>query len=188
MAESADNSILTGRYAAAWLEAAGENARGKLAQEAAALLASLANDPRLMALLEDPTIKPVALGAALKQVAEKAGMSKITAQFLAILANAGRQALLPKILEQVQILIDRADGIQHARLISATPLPESAVKQLQDLLSKQLGNDVRLVSEVDENLLGGIQIEMNSWLIDASLTGKLGRLERELKSLPQQAA
>lgn len=187
MAKSADNSILTGRYAGAWLGAAGESMRTKLAAEAAALQASLANDPKLMALLEDPTINPAILAGALKQVAEKAGMSKITAQFLYVLTNAGRQALLPKILEQVQILVDRADGIQHARLISATPLPADAVKQLQDLLSKQLGNDVRLVSEVDDNLLGGIQIEMNSWLIDASLTGKLGRLERELKSLPQAA-
>lgn len=187
MAESADNSILVDRYASAWLQAAGENARAKLAEEAAALQASLANDKRLEALLEDPTIKPTALAAALKQVAEKAGMSKITAQFLAVLTLAGRQSLLPKILASMQVKIDQANGIQHARLISAAPLKSDAVQQLQQLLSKQLGNDVRLVAEVDENLLGGIQIEMNSWLIDASLTGKLARLERQLKSLPQAA-
>jgi len=187
MAESTGNSILINRYASAWLQAAGEKSRKQLASEAAALQASLANDLRLQALLDDPTIRPAALAVALQQVAEKAGMSKITAQFLAVLTNAGRQSLLPKILDAVQVQIDKADGIQHARLISAAQLPADAVQQLQNLLSKQLGNDVRLVSEVDENLLGGIQIEMNSWLIDASLTGKLARLERQLKSLPQAA-
>lgn len=187
MAESADSSILVDRYASAWLAAAGDQSRAKLAQEAAALQTSLANDAKLVALLEDPTIPSQVLANALKEVAEKAGMSKITAQFLAVLAGAGRQTLLPKILNAVQIMIDKADGIQHARLISAAPLPANAVKQLQELLSAQLSGDVRLVTEVDENLLGGIQIEMNSWLIDASITGKLARLERELKSLPQAA-
>jgi F-type H+-transporting ATPase subunit delta len=187
MAKRSDNSILVRRYAAAWVAAAGAPALPKLATEAAALQASLANDMRLTAMLDDPTIDRNILAAAFKTVAEKSGMSKLTSQFLSVLTAAGRLALLPKILASVQILIDAASGIQHAKLASAAPLPATAVKELQNLLSQKMGNDVHLVTTVDENLLGGVQIEMNSWLIDASLAGQLSRLERHLKSLPQAA-
>src|SRR5690606_4339290 len=124
-----DNSILAHRYASAWLQAAGASAYAQLAKEAGALQTSLANDAKLVALLDDPTIKSATLATALKQAAERAGMSKITAQFLAVLANAGRLPLLPKILEEVQILIDKAGGVEHARLISAAPLPGDAVQK-----------------------------------------------------------
>lgn len=181
MASSSDDNLLTSRYASAWRQAAGKDT-AKLAAEAAELQASLANDGRIMMMLDNPIISRRLLADALRKVAEKAGMSKITAQFLSVLANAGRQSLLPKILAEVQKQIDAANGVQNARLISAAPLNATAVKELQALLGQQLQSDVRLATAVDENLLGGVQIEMNSWLIDASLTGQLSRLERQLKS------
>jgi len=181
MAECSDNSILISRYAAAWRLAA-EDARVKIAAEAMELQASLANDSRIALLLNDPTIPGAAMAAALHGTAKKAGLSNITAQFLSVLAKAGRVSLLPKILAAVQRQIDDAAGIQNARLTSAAPLNAAAVTEIQQLLSKQLDRDVRMTTEVDENLLGGMQIELNSWLIDASLTGQLSRLERQLKS------
>ncbi len=190
MSERSDNSILVSRYAAAWRLAAvpadgrlaAQDARVKLAEEAMALQASLANDGRIARLLNDPTIPRRAMAAALEGAAKKAGLSNITAQFLAVLANAGRQSLLSKILVAVQRQIDEAAGIQNARLTSAAPLSGTAVTEIQNLLSKQLNRDVRMTTEIDENLIGGLQIELNSWLIDASLTGQLARLERQLKS------
>jgi F-type H+-transporting ATPase subunit delta len=186
MAERSDNSILVQRYAAAWRQAAGKDAGATLAAEATELQSSLANDGRLAALLSNPALPHHALAAALKQVAEKNGFSKITAQFLFVLASAGRQSLLPKILTELQLQLDTAAGISHATLISATALPAAAVADLKKLLGEQLNSDVRLTTEIEPNLLGGVQIEMNSWLMDASLTGQLSRLERKLKS-PQAA-
>ena len=182
MAERSDNSILVGRYAAAWFQAMGAANAKKLAEEAASLQASFANDPRLLLLLRNPTTDRRVMAVALKRTADKAGLSKITSQFLAVLANAGRQALLPKILIELQQQIEIASGVQHARLVSAAPLSAEAIKEFQTMLSGQLSQDVRLVTEIDETLLGGVQIEMNSWLIDASLTGQISRLERHLKS------
>jgi F-type H+-transporting ATPase subunit delta len=181
MSGRSDNNILISRYAAAWRLAA-TDARAPLANEAMELQASFANDPRLARLLDDRTIPRRAMAIALHGAAKKSGLSNITAQFLAVLAQAGRQSLLPKILGAVQRQIDDAAGIQNARLTSAAPLNGAAVTEIQTLLSKQLDRDVRMTTEVDENLLGGMQIELNSWLIDASLTGQLARLERQLKS------
>ena len=181
MAERSDTSILAARYAAAWVAAVGSDGLNRLADEIAALAASLANDGRLARLLDDPTIPNNALASALKQVADGAGFVATTGQFLSVLAAAGRQSLLPKILTDVEGQIDRARGVQKARLVSAAPLPAAAVQELQTLLSQRLSAKVNLVTAVDEKLLGGLQVEMNSWLLDASLAGQLNRLERQLK-------
>jgi F-type H+-transporting ATPase subunit delta len=180
--------MLANRYAAAWVAAAGPSGLALLAQEVAALQTSLANDAQLLSLLNDPVLPRGVMADALLTVARKAGFSAITAQFLSVLANAGRKALLPKVLSAAQTFIDKAQGIQKAKLKSAVPLPANTIKTLQEALSKTLNSNVHLVTEMDENLLGGIQVEMNSWLVDASLAGHLGRLEVELKSTPQQAA
>lgn len=187
MAERSDTGILVRRYAAAWAQAAALGGGKKLAEEVAILEDSLANDPQLMRLLGDPTIHPRDLAAALKSTAEKAGLSKVTAQFLSVLTAAGRQSLLPKILAAVQQHMDAADGVQNARVSSAVPLAANAVRELKVLLGQQLGRAVRLTTEVDEKLLGGVQIETDNWLVDASLIGQIARMERHLKSLPQAA-
>lgn len=188
MAQRSDHSTLTHRYAAAWRLAAGEAAAATLAAEASALETSLANDGRLNVLFHNPSAPPAALANALLRVAKKSGFSQITAQFLSVLAAAGRITLLPKILTELQHQLDDAAGIGHATLISAAALPAATVKELQSLLGEKMKSDIRLTSKIEPELLGGVQIEMNSWLMDASLSGQLARLERQLKSTPSTQA
>ena len=182
MAKASGHTILSQRYAAAWIAAAPDADRRKLRDEVAALQSSLANDPRLVQLLDNPTVDRNAMANALMQVAAKAGMTKTTVQFLGVLANGRRQSLLSQILGDMEKQLDAADGIQHAHLTSAVQLPAKFVKDLQSVLSAQTQNDIRLMTDVDPELLGGIQVQMDSWLIDASLAGQLSRLERQLKS------
>ncbi len=182
MAERSDNTLLVRRYAAAWRLASEAQAPGKLVADLDTLKSSLCQDSALDALVQNPSIPKHILAAALKQVAEKAGLSTTTAQFLFVLTNAGRLALLSKVLAELQLQLDTAAGISHAKLTSATPLADAEVARLQKLLSEQLKSDVRLTTAVDPALIGGVQIEMNSWLMDASLNGQLSRLEHQLKS------
>ena len=182
MAERSDNALLVRRYAAAWRLASEAQAPEKLVADLGTLQSSLAQDSALDALVQNPSIPKHILAAALKQVAEKSGLSTLTAQFLFVLTNAGRLALLSKILAELQLQLDTAAGISHAKLTSAIALPDAEVAQLQKLLSEQLKSDVRLTTAVDTSLIGGVQIEMNSWLMDASLNGQLSRLEHQLKS------
>lgn len=188
MAQRSDNLTLIHRYAAAWRLAAGTAASATLAAEASALENSLANDGRLNVLFHNPSAPPAALANALLRVSKKEGFSQITAQFLSVLAAAGRITLLPKILTELQRQLDNAAGIRHAKLTAATALSSTAVNELKTMLGQQMKSDIHLITEIDPDLLGGVQIEMNSWLMDASLSGQLARLERQLKSTPSTQA
>ena len=53
-------------------------------------------------------------------------------------------------------------------------------KDIQAQLSKQLGKEIILVSEVDETLIGGIRITIDGKVIDGSIKGQLRRMRQFL--------
>ena len=53
--------------------------------------------------------------------------------------------------------------------------------RLEQVLAKAVGSDVELETEVDEDLIGGIQLRIGSTLIDASVAAKLDRMNTAMK-------
>ena len=53
--------------------------------------------------------------------------------------------------------------------------------RLEQVLAKAVGSDVELETEVDEALVGGIQLRIGSTLIDASVAAKLDRMNTAMK-------
>ena len=68
----------------------------------------------------------------------------------------------------------------NVRITTAQPLSAPQRKTLMTALEKKYGQDLQIVEEIQEQLLGGIRVQIGSRQLDASVRGKLLTLESEL--------
>ncbi len=100
--------------------------------------------------------------------------------FLALLADNRRLALLPEIAGLYEELRADAERIVKATVTSATVLPPGELETLLAALKQRFGREVEMETAVDESLIGGAVIDTGDMVIDGSLRGKLLRLHSAL--------
>ena len=167
------------RYAEAAFEIAErdgtvEQWRSQLERVAGAL-----TDSASVGRLEDPAVPFETRAAALT--------GALGSDLLPGLRNLVLLVLRKRRLEQIRSisaefrrLHNRRAGIVEATAISAQPLTDDDVVQLQRKLEGIAGATVELSVEVDEALIGGIAVRFGDRLIDGSVRGRLERLRNTL--------
>ena len=103
--------------------------------------------------------------------------------FLQILMYRRRMSLILPIATRFKELCDELVGIKDAFCFSANALTSSQEKELVTALINRTGyKEIRLKVYVDRTLLGGLQVVINSNLIDVSLRGRLSSLFEKMAS------
>ena len=92
----------------------------------------------------------------------------------------GRVGVLPEIADQFEALKAKVENTVDAVVTSAAPLSAERQQELTKTLSAKLGRDVRLTTEIDENLIGGAVIRAGDVVIDGSLRARLEGLANAL--------
>ncbi|HEV8306604.1 MAG TPA: ATP synthase F1 subunit delta [Methylomirabilota bacterium] len=169
------------RYAKALGMLAAEESRLEpVAKELQAFERVLADEAVLRDALLMPWVKAAAKRAIVASVAERLQLSLLTRNFLALVAQRRRLALLPAILEAYRALVDEAGGRVRAHVRSAAPLSEAQRAAIRERLGRRLGKTVLLETEVDPTILGGFVAEVGTRLLDASVAGQLRALGEQL--------
>jgi F-type H+-transporting ATPase subunit delta len=169
------------RYARALRDLAGERRQlDRVAEELAQFERLLAAEAELRTALLRPWVKAGAKRAIAFAVAERLGLSALTRNFLALVAQRRRLDLLPEIVAAYRALVDEAAGRIRAQVRSAVPLSDPERATLRERLSRKLGKTVFLDTEVDPALLGGFVAEVGSRVLDASLAGQLSALGQRI--------
>ena len=109
-----------------------------------------------------------------------AGGSQHGTNFLKLLLENGRIAVLPEISEQFEALKAKVENSIDAVITAAAPLSSAQEKEIAKSLAKKLGRDVRISTEIDENLIGGAVIRAGDVVIDGSLRARLEGLANAL--------
>ncbi|NLW97951.1 MAG: F0F1 ATP synthase subunit delta [Xanthomonadaceae bacterium] len=144
--------------------------------QAFAFAARVAVDPQATQVLGHPALtREQAVGLLAPEAAPAA-----FADFLALLADNRRLALLPEIAGLYADLRAEAERVVKARITSATALPPAELDSIKAALRARFGRDVDLETAVDEALIGGAVIAAGDVVIDGSLRGKLARLQSAL--------
>jgi len=63
-------------------------------------------------------------------------------------------------------------------VISAAPLSDTNLSELKATIANQVNAQVLITNKVDQSLIGGFVITIGDKQYDASIAGKLNRLER----------
>ncbi len=182
MAKGADKTLLAARYAEAMLNAAADaGATAAIAQNVTTLSTAIAADAEFTTLFNNPTIDRAALATSLQQWGQAKGFDTLFGNLLAVLTTEGRLPLLPAILTEFTAQQKRRDNVRAAHVTAATEISNHQRLEIQRELEAKYHTKIEITTATDASLLGGITIQIDSTLIDASLSGKLARLERDLK-------
>ena len=169
------------RYARALHALAHEARRAEpVADELATFEQLLNGDRELRDALLRPWVKASTKRAIVLEVADRLGLSPLTRNFLALVAQRRRLDALGEILVAYRARVDEAAGRIRARVRSAAPLSDAERASLRERLGRRLGKTVLLDTEVDSALLGGFVAEVGSRVLDMSVAGQLSALRERI--------
>jgi len=157
-------------------EASGDYSRWSAALE---VLNVAARDSNLEPLLGSPRIGRQELANLMIDIAGDR-LDQQGQNFVRLLAEGRRLALLPEIAAQYEELRARAEGTIDARLITAQPVDATASDKIAAALSERLNRKVTLTTETDPSLLGGAVVRAGDLVIDGSVRGRLERMAANL--------
>lgn len=167
------------RYARALADAAGQDCSDTYRQlEDFRSLLNSSTD--LKEVLLNPTIAVARRVRVLHAIALRTGMGVTARNFIAVLVQHERLNQLREILDQVQLVIDRRQGISEAEVTTARPLQEQERTGLERHVAGLAGTRVRANFGHDGSLLGGVVIRIGSTIYDGSVKGRLERMRERL--------
>ena len=183
-AESTGISSLAERYAAALFELADErHALDEVAGDLRELRAMLAGSGDLLRLVRSPVLSRAEQGKAMAALAEDAKLSKLTADFIAIVARNRRLFAVPAMIEAFLTKLAERRGEVTAEVTAAQALSEAQQNSLIDQLRRVVGSRVSIDVTVDPSLLGGMIVKIGSRMVDGSLKGQLQRLQLSMRGI-----
>jgi ATP synthase F1 delta subunit len=100
--------------------------------------------------------------------------------FLELLAEKHRMPAIFRIRRRFDEMWAKEKRRLEVRLTSAVELPSDVVKDVGSQIERQTGQTIELASDVDENILGGIVLQVGNMVLDASVRNKLERLRKEV--------
>jgi F-type H+-transporting ATPase subunit delta len=119
----------------------------------------------------------------LESVLEKADVKGIVAHFLALVARNNRLFAIRDIVAAFNSLVAQHRGEIRALVISASKLSDKHKKALAETLKSTIGQDVKIDTLIDPDLLGGLIVKVGSKMIDNSLCTKLNNLRVAMKEV-----
>ncbi len=102
--------------------------------------------------------------------------------FLELLAEKHRMPAIFRIRDHYEKLWQAENQRLEVRLTSAVELDESVAKQLGEQIEQETGQKIKLTTEVDDYILGGLVLRVGNMVLDASLRAKLEKLRKEVAS------
>ena len=100
--------------------------------------------------------------------------------FLELLAERHRMPVLFRVRRSFDALWAEENKLLPVSVKSAVKLDESLVKGIGERIQEQTGRKIELSSEVDENVLGGLVLQVGNMVLDASVRGRLERLRKQV--------
>jgi F-type H+-transporting ATPase subunit delta len=106
--------------------------------------------------------------------------SRSVSAFADLLLRKKRLDQLPAITDQYEALVEKAQGIRRAHVVSAVPLPPAERERLHATLERTTGSKIRITTEVDAALLGGALVRIGDRVVDRSVRTLLDSIAAQL--------
>jgi F-type H+-transporting ATPase subunit delta len=182
--EAKGASGLADRYGAALFDLADERkALDAVAGDLRSLRDMLRDSADLRRLVRSPVLSREEQGKAIAAVAERAGLSPLTRNFLGLLAQNRRLFALPEMIASYLRRLAERRGEVTAQVLTAQELSAAQRARVDEELRKAVGRKIAIDVHVDPSLLGGLIVKLGSRMVDASLKSKLHRLQLAMKGV-----
>ena len=182
--ETTGVSGLAERYATALFDLADERRiLDEVATNLRELRAMLQASGDFLRLIRSPVLSREQQAKAVGLVAERAGLSPLVRDFLAVVARNRRLFAVPAMIEGFLAKLAARRGEVTAEVFAAQPLSEPQLAALNEQLRRSIGSRVSVDVRVDPGLIGGLIVKIGSRMVDGSIKSKLQRLQLTMKSI-----
>ncbi len=148
--------------------------RGELAQFADAL----DGDHELQVFFFSPYFSTAEKVAGLKRAVSGADQELLN--FLELLIEKGRMQEVFRIRRQLDELWKQENRRIDVTVTSAVELDRAVVEKVGEEIERQTGRKVELASRVDDEIIGGIVLQVGNMVLDASIRSRLDKLRKSV--------
>ena len=138
--------------------------------------------PPLHGVLMNPAVPTARKRAVIRRLGEDISIATPVRNFLFLLVDHRRIALLPAMADALEAAIDEHHGVASADISSARPLDAPRASAIEAQLARISGRQIRARYHVEESLLGGVLARIGSTVYDGSVRGTLEELRRGLRA------
>jgi len=124
--------------------------------------AELLDNPKVNAAQKVDTFKELANGS----------LNDQSVNLLKSLGENNRFALLPDMASLFETMKSESQGEVEGEIIAAAAMSDAQESAIVAALEKRMGRKVKLVTKIDETLLGGAVVRVGDLVIDGSLQGR----------------
>jgi len=142
-------------------------------------LAQIGANPDLLAFASNPNVTSEQLADTIASLV-KSPLNLEAKNFIAMLAENDRVALLPEIGAQFAVLKNAHEGASDATIYSAFDLSADQVTPLVATLEKKFGRKLNPTVTVDPSLIGGVRVVVGDEVLDTSVRAKLQQMHAAL--------
>lgn len=167
-------------YASAVFKRAKETAATAKWSENLAFMSAVMASKEMSALVNNPKVKKGRLTEMVLDVCH-GHIDKEGANFLKLLLQNNRLALLPYIAKQFEELKAEDEGYVDVDVLTAFAFTKGAQQAFAATLEKTLSKKVHMNVAVDKSLIGGVLVRAGDRVIDGSIRGQLQNLRKALQ-------
>lgn len=177
------NPRLAGRYAKSLIDLAVErNQLEEVYNDMKYLQAVIKVSREFVNLLKSPVIPASTKGKALTAVTT-GKIGELTAAFNSLLISKTREVVLPEIVEAFIEQYNTIKGIHRVKLTTAVELSEEVKTAIENKIKRDTSiQHIELLTEVREEIIGGLILEFDNNLVDGSILRDLKDVKKQFDS------
>jgi F-type H+-transporting ATPase subunit delta len=169
------------RYAQALFETALKyDVVGSVEDDLTGINSLLENDPEFRDFLFAPyTSRDEKIGIMDRLFSDR--VTALTMQVLRVMLETRREHEIPSVREEYITLRRENEGVIHVSVTSAEPLAQDQRDALLAKLATVLNKRIEADFEVDPQIIGGVRVAYENYVMDGSARGALSKLRERLK-------
>ena len=172
---------ITQRYALALLELSSEaNKTDEYVSILSNFLKIYSSDNNLKNYIKNPTNTNQSQKEVFEKILNVMNADKIIKNFFFILINKKRIFFVSEIIEEFLKLVSHKKGEISANLYSSKQIDNKTISEIEKEISENVKGTIKLKSEIDESLIGGVVLQIGSLMIDTSIKNKLANYKKVL--------
>lgn len=141
---------------------------------------ALEENADLRTALANPAIPAGQRAKALDALLEKSDVDPVVHEFLRVLLRRGRIRLVSDIAEVFSGFVDERLNRVTAEVTSAGDLDPAELERIREGLGRYSSKHVRMITDVDPSIIGGVVARIGGQVIDGSLRARVQQLRTAL--------
>lgn len=154
---------------------------GAVEQQLAGFVQLQTKHETLGKLLLNPAVPAPRKRAAMEALVKSAGSLSVVGRLMVLLAERDRLVLLPDLLAAYRDRLLAYRQIVQAEVTTAAPLDPTRSAAIEKSLEKATGKTVKLSTNVNPGIIGGLVARVGGTVYDASVVRQLQRIRQRLE-------